>query len=186
MPIINPGSSPQHRAYAFVDGAYIREELRRIAKSEQFDPHALARGTLLDIELLRVYYYDAVDDHPDIPLEQRGQSDILNDYFAWLRRLPDTHVQLGSVRRARRREQKGVDVQLAVDAMKAGYAGVADVIGIFSGDADFVPLVMALREIVSRVIVVAFETSASAALVDAADRIVFLDPAGGGAFNFRP
>ncbi len=53
--------------------------------------------------------------------------------------------------------EKGVDVALAVDALQAGLNDKVDVVVIFSGDSDFVPLVRALNKQGIRVVAAYFE-----------------------------
>ncbi len=161
--------------YVFVDGQYVRSELRQAGGDDEFDPSKPAR--LVRNELLanrrfipvRVFYYDAMPDEATPEERERQEA-----YFARLRALPDTHVVLGEVRRGakKRREQKGVDVQLAVDSLRMAMARVTDAIGLVTGDADFAPLVRAIRETGVHVIVLAFPTSLAQSLADEADRRV--------------
>ncbi len=58
-------------------------------------------------------------------------------------------------------------------AEKAANSGVVDVIALATADADFVPLVKAIREAGPLVIVAAFANLA-ATLADAADRVIGL------------
>jgi uncharacterized protein (TIGR00288 family) len=92
-----------------------------------------------------------------------------------VRRLPDTHVGEGYARRRRGvLQQKGVDVRLAVDALEAAVAQRVRIIGPVAGDADFVPLVEAIRRAGPHMVVLAFRESLAAELRGAADRVVFL------------
>jgi uncharacterized LabA/DUF88 family protein len=179
-----PGAKSRERLHAFVDGAYVRSELRSIGCSDEFDPNALARGLVGSFELVRVNYYDALDEQPSTS-EQQAECSRLNQYFEWVSGRTDTHVVLGRVRHSRPREQKGVDVHLAVDALRTAYSGTFDAILLVSGDADFEPLVTAIRESGPRIHVAGFETSTSVDLKRAADRFLPLEPSGGGSFNFR-
>jgi len=178
------GQKSRERIHAFVDGAYVRLGLRSIGRPDEFDPYALVRGLVGSFELVRVNYYDALDEQSTTP-EQKAEYSRLTGYFDWVSGLRDTHVFLGRVRRSKSREQKGVDVQLAVDALRTAYSGAFDAILLLSGDADFEPLVTAIREAGPRIHVAAFETSVSAELRRAADRFLQLEPSGGGSFNFR-
>jgi uncharacterized LabA/DUF88 family protein len=54
-------------------------------------------------------------------------------------------------------KEKGVDVALAVDAMKVGLSGTIDVAVLVSGDADFVPLLRELMKVGIRTLIVYFE-----------------------------
>jgi uncharacterized LabA/DUF88 family protein len=118
----------------------------------------------------RIFYYDAVDESRPEEAERQER------YFARLRRLPDVHVVLGDVRRRVKgpREQKGVDVQLAVDALEVASSGRVDAIALVTGDADFVPLAGAVRRAGPHVIVMAFPSSLSDRLEAEADRSIFL------------
>jgi uncharacterized LabA/DUF88 family protein len=161
--------------YAYIDGQYVREELRNAGMPDEFDPRKPAdfarrkQYTEMRVTVTRVFYYDALDEGAE-----RAEQDRQSAYFDRLRRLPDTHVILGQVRRsssARRREQKGVDVQLAVDALRAATSGVVKGIVLVTGDADFVPLVKGIREAGPHVFVFAFARSLSSELELEADRV---------------
>lgn len=53
--------------------------------------------------------------------------------------------------------EKGVDVALAVDALKAGLSGTIDVAVLVTGDADFVPLLRELMKVGVRTLIVYFD-----------------------------
>jgi uncharacterized LabA/DUF88 family protein len=53
--------------------------------------------------------------------------------------------------------EKGVDVALAVDALKVGLSGTIDVAVLVTGDADFVPLLRELMKVGVRTLIVYFE-----------------------------
>ena len=91
----------------------------------------------------------------------------------------DPHVITGYVRRGHkgRREQKGVDVRLAVDDLDAAAAQRVKAIGRLAGDADFAPLATAIGRAGPHVIVLAFPGPLSSELRGAADRVILLsDP----------
>ncbi|HLB29486.1 MAG TPA: NYN domain-containing protein [Dehalococcoidia bacterium] len=167
--------------YVYVDGAYLRAELRRVNKSDEFNPckpAAVVRNQRIaghQLEASRVFYYDALD-----PQADQTEQDRQRDYFKRLQRLPDTHVVLGEVRRGLkggRREQKGVDVQMAIDALRAATSSVVQAIALVTGDADFAPLATAVREVGPHVIVVAFADSLADSLRREADRVhLFASP----------
>jgi len=164
------------QAYIFVDGAYVRERLRDFGVSDRFDP--IKPASLVQNHRFggkqalvgRVFYYDAPDTQADA--SQRADQE---EYFSQLRRLPDTHVVLGEVRKGKKREQKGVDVQLAIDALKVAVSGVTQVIALVSGDADFAPLARAIRETGPHVLVFAFSQSAASSLLNEADKVHLWD-----------
>ncbi|MCH9037720.1 MAG: NYN domain-containing protein [Chloroflexi bacterium] len=160
--------------YIYVDAGYVREELKNHCLSDEFSPRKIARALEhLDIfegktlKASRLFYYDAQDSEAE-----ESERNRIADYFAKIQRLPDTHVTLGEIRKGkRRREQKGVDVQIAVDALKAATSGVIPVIVLVTGDADFAPLAKAIREAGPHVLVVGFSGSLSDSLIGEADRV---------------
>src|SRR5688572_8376514 len=114
--------------WIYVDGAYIRARLVAEGISDEFDPYEPAKlvGDASVSHSLpwlflptRVFYYDALDESPQNPA-QVAEAQRLRSYFDRLRERPYTHVVTGYLRRGKAgREQKGVDVQLAVDALEA-------------------------------------------------------------------
>ena len=173
----NPVPIPPYlTCYAYVDGQYIRAELRDMGVSDEFDPRIPAGlvvaeriGRTVPV-LTRTFYYDAVDTQAP-PADQDRQ----RAYLDKLQLLPDVHVVRGEVARGGRREQKGVDVQLAVDALRAAAAGNVQMIAILSGDGDFAPLARAIRETGPHVVVIAFPRSLSTSLRQEADRFIAFD-----------
>jgi hypothetical protein len=82
------------------------------------------------------------------------------------------HVREGFVsrgRRAKRRTQKAVDVQLAVDALEHAVAHNMDTATFVLGDLDFEPLFFSLNRFGVIVSVYYFEGTASEELLEAAD-----------------
>ena len=168
--------------YVYVDEGYVRPDLRDAGLPDEFDPRELAKyvsGAMLDrhvqwgLRPTRIFYYDALDETRPEEAERQER------YFRRLERLPNTHVRTGYVRRGRqgRRQQKAVDVQLAVDALEAAASGKIVAIGLVAGDADFVPLAEAVRRAGPHVVVVAFKTSAAEELLAVADYVVGLEAA---------
>jgi len=178
------------RAYCFVDCAYLRASLEGIQVEWQeinlrdVSNYALqtvkGRWQGEEVYLSRVFAYDAVPDDADdtIPVEK------------WLKRngeIADLHVRRGHLvldQRGNKRRQKGVDVQLTVDALKSAVSGVMDVSLFIAGDADFVPLFEAIRERGPLVAASTFPTSISDHFKEALDRVGYLplDPA---AWNWK-
>jgi uncharacterized LabA/DUF88 family protein len=162
--------------YVYVDGGYVRRHLTDEGLPGEFDPSKPASVVVGHIAgralaLGRVFYYDAINEGGS-PTEQVDQQ----NYLRRVERLNDTHVQTGYIRPGRRtrRQQKGVDVQLAVDALEAAWSGNAAAIGLVAGDGDFAPLADAIRRAGPHVLVLGFEKSLSSELVDSADRVIHL------------
>lgn len=169
------------RTYAFVDADYLRLGLRDI----QVDGTTIRIPTVVQIALQdvnkkwlgremgisRTFIYGAIDEGN---AETQGVE-------AWLKRNDeeiDTHVRWGRLAgtpgKGRRARQKAVDVQLAVDAVAGAARGVFDVALLLAGDADFVPVVEAVRESGPLVAIYGFQSSLSDHLRRAADRIGYL------------
>jgi hypothetical protein len=157
----------------FVDGGYVRAHLQRAGLPVEFDPRALAKfvgpsqqvavgGREFVVD--RVFYYDAIDEAAD-----EGEALRMNTYLQRVENLPEVKVgTLGflrqSGRRDRPREQKGVDVQLAVDALEMAFAHRTAAVALVAGDADFAPLMEAVRRTGTYAFVLAWRTSLSNAL----------------------
>jgi uncharacterized LabA/DUF88 family protein len=177
------------QVYAFVDAAQLRSGLESIGVPwRDLRLMDLAVGGLqgirrerdgTDMVINRVFVYDAIseDDQPSSDDEAVEQ---------WLRRNNDemdVHVRFGRLagdpRKAKGRRQKGVDVQLAVDALTFASDGLFDVALFVTGDADFAPVVEASRDKGPRVAVFCFRSSLSTELREVADRVGYLpeDPA---------
>lgn len=157
----------------YVDAQNIRIALEEMGVSDEFDPRHLV--SLLDGQVvggrplvaMRIFIYNTIDAHAseeELAREQR--------YLDRLERLPDVQVVAG--RTAASGHQKGVDVQLAVDALTDAFSGRVGVIVIASGDGDFRPLVESVRRFGPHVIVMSFEKTLSSALREAADRVILL------------
>jgi len=160
--------------YAYVDGGYVRNHLRQSGMPDEFDPWKIVQwqdrylpgSTYGTVD--RVFYYDALDRNASTDDATRQEA-----YLRRVSRLPFTRVETGYIRQTRKlvREQKAVDVQLAVDALEAALYNRARAIILVAGDGDFAPLLDAIRRAGPFVTVVAFAKSLSAELRDAADMV---------------
>lgn len=161
------------RDYAFVDGNYLR--LAYETTMGAFFANVAYRN--IDFERVReslnaskVFYYDSIDeDAPDAADRQAHIEEISA--------LDGFHVRLGSIRGSnkRRRRQKKVDVQLAVDALTHAFNKNCWHASLVAGDLDFEPLVAALIQLGVHVHVWHEPASASKDLYRAADVSVPLD-----------
>jgi uncharacterized LabA/DUF88 family protein len=156
------------RLHVYIDGGYVRTNLERIgAKWGALNLLEFARvcvskaGNLSNvgrISLRRVFVYDA------------GDSAEVDDWLTANNRLSNVHVRHGHLAGdGKRRRQKGVDIRLAVDALRDAYGGACDVVLIVSGDADFEPLLDALRTKGPQVLLCAFSETAARELIEQAD-----------------
>ena len=167
--------------YVYIDGQYVRAELRNAKHPDEFDPRKPAiklREERIHLGVFqsivhpsRYFYYDALDE--DATKEEKERQER---FFKRLSNLPNTHVCLGQVRKsAKKKEQKGVDVHLAVDALKAATSRVANVIVLVTGDADFAPLARSIRDTGAFVWIIAFKNSLAESLRREADETFLFD-----------
>jgi uncharacterized LabA/DUF88 family protein len=129
--------------YLFVDGAYLRETLEALAVRYfrgvpvELDYEALFSG------FEKIFYFDCDPpkrkNEPDQDWAAREGS--ARATFKVLRALPGCHVILGQTKEQR---QKGVDVQLAAQALTHVFRNNTRRLTLLTGDLDFKPLVDAL------------------------------------------
>jgi len=120
----------------------------------------------------RIYYYDCVDDlkqasESEDDFETRRDKQIAE--FDAMQSLPLFDVRLGRLTgENRKRRQKKVDVQLAVDALEHAFLQNMSHMILVAGDLDFAPLVECLVRVGTQVTVM-YERSAAADFYRAAD-----------------
>lgn len=138
-----------YRAQAFVDGGYLRLLAKALGKPLP-SAHRLCSSALhlglpgrwlgrRGVELTRVNVYDASPDEE--PTED------LRAYWEALEHEVDTRMGWGYLRRSKKlgREQKGVDVLLAIEMMVGAVDNAYDVGLLVAVDGDFVPLLEEIR-----------------------------------------
>ncbi len=157
-----PISSEFATCYLFVDGGYVRARREAQKLALEFDPRTPRQFfSKRRINMVRCFYFDAQD----------ASDSATESFFDKLRSLDSTFVFLGHIAgEGNKRRQKGVDMQLAIEALKVARAGHVDVIAIVAGDQDFVPLVEAIRDEGPIVYVIGFKGSISKELLNSADR----------------
>lgn len=168
---------PPAIAYAFVDAQYLRTEFKNAGLSDEIDPWSIVAKVQQSVgrrrvQAVRLFFYDAIDEDD---AEEEAQQ---RDYLRRVEALNDTMVVVGEVRRgaSKNREQKGVDVQLAIDALLMASRGDIEAVILVTGDADFAPLAEAVRRIGPHVIVAAYPKSLAKSLGAAADRFSDIGP----------
>lgn len=173
-----------HLAYVFIDGGYLRRlawdrnrplyEPRKMAellvKRQVIQSWTAIEGSLFNVRLARVIYYDAKPADGD-----EGRDQELADYWDAIELLPDTELGFGSVR-GRPPRQKAVDTLIAVDLLVGAFTNLFSVALLVTGDSDFVPVVDEARRRGVMVAVAAEEKSLAEDLRRAADRFVLINP----------
>ncbi|CAN5514205.1 hypothetical protein BH10ACI1_BH10ACI1_34940 [soil metagenome] len=169
--------SQKQITYLFVDGAnfrkYYDETTQRWFEEEVEFDFGYIKATF---GAEKAFYYDCVDDikndtETDEEFEARvaAQEKKLNK----IREVEGCHVFLGSLRRAKKRKNRGqkeVDVMLAVQMMEHAFRGNMDKAVLFSGDLDFRPLVESLVRLGLFIQVVADQKHFSSDLLYSADK----------------
>jgi uncharacterized LabA/DUF88 family protein len=159
--------------YVFVDGNYLRRAHRDMIQSFfGVDGELDIRHIKLQANATRVYVYDAIDDAlgaGETTAQREQRVGRFESIVSQVRSLEGYHFRPGSVKKGKRREQKEVDVLLAVDMMTFGLTERIRKAVLISGDLDFRP---AVEELVRHGITVHVwytRTSFSDGLVEAAD-----------------
>jgi uncharacterized LabA/DUF88 family protein len=125
----------------------------------------------------RTYYYDAINysnlkDESDEDRDKRiAAKQAFHDYVSSQQ---GVHVREGHVRRSpakKKQEQKGVDVQLAVDALEHAARGNMEKAVLLTGDLDFEPLLNSLARMGVRTRLIYVSQHAPLELRQAADDV---------------
>jgi len=179
MALFGSGSTPAYRpSMIFIDGGYLREEVKRVFGHDTIDFASLSRLLNSSIrrghihpELIRVYYYDAIVEHKDLKYDEQ------NRYFERIQETNDYEVKLGRVIKTKdgRYRQKGVDVLLAVDMITKAFLNHYEIAVLLGGDEDYVDLVKSIKDLTGKRIVGAyFHGHVSKRLVDSFDGGIIL------------
>ncbi len=157
---ISCSSTPAYRpSMIFIDGGYLREEVKRVFGHDNIDfallPHLLDWSTLgghIHPELIRVYYYDAIVDHNDPKYDEQ------NRYFERIQENNNYEVKLGRLIKTKddRYRQKGVDVLLAIDTITKAFLNHYEIAVLLGGDDDYVDLVKSVKDLTGKRIVGAY------------------------------
>lgn len=168
--------------YMFIDGAYLSKRVEALArifgsapkldyrkiKSELGNVTSTNRGLIT-----RVFYYDCLNDVRSSNESEEafdGRVKSQEQFFDELRAIEGFHVREGSVSgHGKKLRQKKVDVLLAVEMLTHAVRGNMDVAHLLAGDLDFKPVVDALVQYGTYVIVHAQPRHCARELRNAAD-----------------
>ena len=130
--------------YLFIDGAYLHEHYSRQMQDFYGEVPPLRFDILAtNLNSERTYYYDAINyqkkasESQDEYEARIAAKHALHDYIS---SQAGYHVREGHVRRSpakKKQEQKGVDVQLAVDALEHAANGKMKRAVLLTGYLDF-------------------------------------------------
>ena len=161
--------------YLFIDGGYARRVYRKAMEAVFGSAGELSVQRIIsqmEVPPFRTYYYDCrnrIRKNAESDADFNARVEKQEAYFLAIRSLRSVHVQLGTLTGARKRRQKEVDVQLAVDMLTHGFNRNMTHAVLLSGDLDFRPVVEALVRSGVFVAVWYENTSGSKKLYGAAD-----------------
>ena len=133
--------------YLFIDGAYLDQLLDGVGKiffngeTPKLDYRRVTNG------YSKIFYYDCAPERRSSESQQDFEARMAskNSFFDSLRIIPGMHVFEGVVKReGRRRQQKQVDILIAVHMLTHAYRANMDRAALLAGDLDFQPVVDAL------------------------------------------
>lgn len=146
-------SMPFERVMVFVDGNYLRKRCKDFGGHDNINWGKMsytfirmfntALSNPFNANLIRIYYYDAIvpAGDPDYP-QQKEYFDNIDENYAFKVRL-GKHVKSSKKGKDR---QKGVDILMAIDALSKAYQNQYETALFLLEDADFKPLVEAVRD----------------------------------------
>jgi uncharacterized LabA/DUF88 family protein len=147
---VNYGGHVLTRAYAFIDGAAFEASTREFLDHYEASIHDIDWSAMTK-NADRIFYFDALPSKRDDEMQDNFDARLKEkqDYFSWLRRIPNMHVREGFTRLKQLSKkpvltQKGVDIALAVEVLAHAHSGKMDEAVIFANDLDFFPLLDAM------------------------------------------
>jgi uncharacterized LabA/DUF88 family protein len=178
MSIFDEGLVPV-TAYLFIDGGFL-ESL--IFKAEKEYGVKLPRSKLDYLEITqgfeKTFYYDALPSQRRDETEEDFMSRLADKLklFDRINRTPYMHTREGITRRARKLEQKGVDILMAIDVLKHTSLRNISKAHVMTTDLDFFPLFEALRDTQISVHLHCFPSETSSELMFLADTVTPITP----------
>jgi uncharacterized LabA/DUF88 family protein len=164
--------------YVYIDGGYLKTEYQNTVRKlfgNQFDMDYSKIKHMANAR--RVFYYDCIDDiqkpnedEDDLRARIQRQEEYLDSIDA----LDGFHVRRGHLARGRNKQQKEVDVLLAVDMMNHAFGRNMTRAVLISGDRDFRPVVESVTGTGTYVEVMYRKKSGSKNLGRAADLVSHL------------
>lgn len=166
-----------------IDGGYLGVLNKKNFCDSKGKPHYVDYGKVGQIlvgrhncELLRSYFYSCAPYISPKPTEEEKQRQRKFDQFLFnLKKLDRLAVRLGKLKKFQgpngefEFEQKGVDVQLAIDALQLSLKGKIQKVILIAGDSDFVPVIEAIKDEGIDVILYYHESSVHRMLLEVCD-----------------
>jgi uncharacterized LabA/DUF88 family protein len=156
----------EDRVAIFIDGSNLYHALQGNFKRHDLNFAEFANKLCGSRHLLRIYYYNILQDSIQWPDTYREQQDFLDV----LRKTPYLEIRLGSSKMTHGTPvEKGIDIMLATDMLHFAWNDLYDVAVLVSGDSDFAYALQAVKNMGKHVEVAYFEKGISKDLLDIAD-----------------
>lgn len=173
---LRESSKPYERVMVFIDGGYLRECSKSVYDNDKIDFNSLHSHFInsyvslgfhpFQANIIRIYYYDAIveNDHPNY-LTQRAYFMKIDEYDKYT-------VRLGKLVESSKRglKQKGVDILFAIDSLTKAYRNQFDTGMFLMGDADFIPLIEAIKDTGKKTMLIYYRQNTSEELIRCFDR----------------
>jgi uncharacterized LabA/DUF88 family protein len=165
--------SPLEPVYLFIDAEHLRSYYTEFARAWFGNEGQMNFQQLKNqAGAIRLFYYDSLDDRQrrdESSEEFQRRVEARKAEHAAVRAVEGAHVRLGTVTGERRRQQKQVDILLAVDMMNHAVRQNMKTAVLITGDQDFKPVVDSLVLLGTFVRLWGAAKHTSPALIDAAD-----------------
>jgi len=132
------------KAVVLIDGGYLSKILKKFFKQARLDFLLFSENICLDCRRIQTYYYTCMPYQSGTPTyEERTRYARMDKFLNAVRKLDKFTVKLGRLLKKDEDvfEQKGVDVEFALDLVELSTLRRIDKAFIVSGDSDFVPVV---------------------------------------------
>lgn len=137
------------RIAVLIDGGYLTKILERHFGKPKVDYQRLIEWIRGQDELFRAYYYDCRPRQSADPTpEERSETSKADRFFHALQSIPRLTLRFGKLQYKGTADdgrplfaQKGVDLQLGLDAATLVFHDRIDVLALLAGDSDLLPAV---------------------------------------------
>jgi uncharacterized LabA/DUF88 family protein len=165
--------------YLFIDGGYFKATFRETV-NKIFGTHYEIDYTVIKQQLRarRVFYYDCVDEYRkanESKEEFNKRIGQQKEYLDAIDSLEGFHVRRSYLVSEKRKQQKEVDVLLAVDMMTNSFNHNISKAILISGDRDFKPVIESITRAGTYVEVMYRKKTGSKELGREADKVTLLD-----------
>ena len=172
----------------FIDGSNFYHGLKKNHGKARINFEKLANKLSNDRKLIRTYYYNVPIDQNEDPCRYREQQ----KFFSSLDKVPYFETTLGRLVRRERtstcskcahqeriivHNEKGIDVNTAVDMLTMAVKGLYDTAILISGDGDFDKAIKAVKDLGKHVENAYFTKGHSKQLMRICDRFIELNGA---------